>query len=370
VFNAQGFNALLAVLIFYLVPYFSIAPKTNLFLYLILSFIFLTLWRFYGHSIFAPSKKERAFIIGAGEEMRELFAEVNNNPRYGLYFVSSIDINKMEGINLQDEVISRIYAEDVSVIVVDIQNENTEPLLPHLYNLLFSEIRFMDMHRVYEDIFDRIPLSLVHYNWFLENISGTFHRTHDFMKRMMDIVLSIILGGLSLVLYPFVALAIYLEDGRPIFFRQERVGQNSKPISIIKFRSMKVIRDESVSGDELRITKVGKRLRKARIDELPQLWNVLKGDLSLIGPRPELPAIAKRYEEEVPYYNVRYLVKPGLSGWAQLYHDEPAKFLKVDRTSTKVKLSYDLYYLKNRSFMLDLKIALKTAKVFFMTAGK
>jgi lipopolysaccharide/colanic/teichoic acid biosynthesis glycosyltransferase len=120
----------------------------------------------------------------------------------------------------------------------------------------------------------------------------------------------------------------------------------------------------------MRITKIGKFLRKTRIDELPQLWNVLKGDLSLIGPRPELPGIAQRYEEEVPYYNIRYLVKPGLSGWAQLYHDEPAKFLEVDKQSTKVKLSYDLYYLKNRSFMLDLKIALKTAKIFFMREGK
>ena len=117
------------------------------------------------------------------------------------------------------------------------------------------------------------------------------------------------------------------------------------------------------------VTRVGAFLRKSRIDELPQLWNVLKGDLSLIGPRPELPELVKHYTEEIPYYNVRHLIKPGLSGWAQIYHDQHPHHA-VATLETKHKLSYDLYYIKNRSFLLDLKIALRTLKTLVTFAGR
>jgi lipopolysaccharide/colanic/teichoic acid biosynthesis glycosyltransferase len=118
-----------------------------------------------------------------------------------------------------------------------------------------------------------------------------------------------------------------------------------------------------------KITRAGAFLRKSRLDELPQLWDVLRGDLSLVGPRPELPALTKIYEKEIPYYNVRHLIKPGLSGWAQLYHDNhPHRGGNVEET--KNKLSYDLYYIKNRSFWLDFRVALKTIKTLLSRAGK
>jgi lipopolysaccharide/colanic/teichoic acid biosynthesis glycosyltransferase len=125
---------------------------------------------------------------------------------------------------------------------------------------------------------------------------------------------------------------------------------------------------DGATAQKNRVTKVGAFLRKTRIDELPQLWNVLRGDLSLIGPRPELPALAAVYEKEIPYYNVRHLIKPGLSGWAQLYQRVPPKGA-VATNETKSKLSYDLYYLKNRSMMLDFKIALKTIKTLVSRNG-
>ena len=124
-------------------------------------------------------------------------------------------------------------------------------------------------------------------------------------------------------------------------------------------------------GEEKRqekITKVGRFLRASRIDELPQLWNVFKGDISLIGPRPELPKLVNLYEKEISFYNVRHLIKPGLSGWAQLYQQTPPKF-SADYGETKIKLSYDLFYIKNRSFFLDIKIALKTIKALLSRSG-
>jgi lipopolysaccharide/colanic/teichoic acid biosynthesis glycosyltransferase len=168
--------------------------------------------------------------------------------------------------------------------------------------------------------------------------------------------------AVSLVFYPAVYLLIKFDDGGSVFFEQDRIGKNNKLIKVKKFRSM------SADGSNI-VTKTGKWLRKLRIDELPQLWSVLKGDMSMIGPRPEIPSLVRHYEEEIPYYNVRHLIKPGLSGWAQLYHTDPPK-VSADSEKTRRKLSYDLYYIKNRSFMLDLKIALKTVKALLSRSGK
>ena len=293
--------------------------------------------------------------------MKEIVEEVNNNPRYGLEFISSIDLNKLNGVDFQDEVLSRVYSEEVQIIAIDLKNEKVEPILPSLYNLIFSHVKFVDMYKIYEDIFDRVPLSLLEYNWFLENISTESRATYDLLRRIFDIFVSLIIGTVALVLYPFVAICIKLDDGGPVFFGQERIGKNNKVIKVLKFRSMN-------PENGKKITRVGRWIRASRIDEFPQIWNVLKGEMSLIGPRPEIPALVKQYEEKIPYYNIRHLIKPGLSGWAQLYHSDPPKAV-ADAEKTRRKLSYDLYYIKNRSLMLDLKIALKTIKALLSRSG-
>ncbi|KKQ77674.1 MAG: hypothetical protein A3A96_01170 [Candidatus Zambryskibacteria bacterium RIFCSPLOWO2_01_FULL_39_39] len=367
VFNAQIANSFIAVLFFYFIPYFGITPKTNLFIYLIISFVAILLWRIYGDRILHPLVKQKGIIVGSGEEMKDLLEEVNNNPRYGLEFISSVDLNRIAGVDFQNEILSRVYSEEVQIIAIDLKNEKVEPILPHLYNLIFSRVKFIDMYKIYEDLFDRIPLSLVRYNWFLENISTESRATYDILRRIMDVILSFLIGVFALLIYPLVALLIKFDDGGSIFFEQERVGKNNKIIKVKKFRTMSK-RSIDAERSEVEITRVGKWLRKSRIDELPQLWSVFKGDMSMIGPRPEIPALVKHYESEIPYYNVRHLIKPGLSGWAQLYHTDPPK-VNADSEKTRRKLSYDLYYIKNRSFMLDLKIALKTIKALLSRSG-
>jgi len=361
IFNTQVTNSLLAVMFFYLIPYFGITPKTILFIYLAISFVSLLTWRMYGPELLGVKKKEQAILIGSGEEMKELRDEVNSNSRYDLFFSSCIDVEAVNSLDFQEEILKKVYSENIHVIAVDLKNEKIEPILPNLYNLIFSKVRFVDMYKIYEDIFDRVPLSLVKYNWFLENISVSTRITFDFIKRLFDIVVAGVLGVLSLAVYPFVFIAIKLDDFGPIFFAQERIGKNNKIIKIYKFRSMSV-------NEKEKITRIGPFLRKSRIDELPQLWNVLVGDISLIGPRPEMPNLVKLYEKEIPYYNIRHLITPGLSGWAQLYHKNPPKF-DVGYDTTKTKLSYDLYYIKNRSIMLDFKIALKTVKAILSRSG-
>src|SRR3989344_4569753 len=369
--STQLANSSVAVVFFYFIPFFGITPKTILFIYLFVSFILILAWRIYGYFIIGRGHPNNAILIGSGDEMKELYEEVNNNTIYNLKFISSVDLNRADEKGFWNEIVSYVYSEDVSIIAIDLANKNIEPVLPHLYNLIFSKINFIDMHKIYEDIFDRVPLSLLKYNWFLENISTSPRAGYDVLKRLMDILISVPLLFIPILAYPFIFVAMKLEDGGPIFTYQDRIGQNNRTIRILKFRTM-LFNDNGDwqnKGRANRVTRVGNFLRKTRLDEFPQLWNVLKGDISLIGPRPEFPEAVKHYTDEIPYYNVRHLIKPGLSGWAQIYQEQHPHH-GLDSLETANKLSYDLYYIKNRSFLLDIKIALRTLKTLASIAGR
>jgi exopolysaccharide biosynthesis polyprenyl glycosylphosphotransferase len=368
--NAQIFNSILAVVFFYFVPNFGITPKTILFIYLVISVALVFVWRLYGRATFGVRERERAAILGRGPELKYLVDEVNGNPRYGFEFVKIIDLNLHQDFSPENDLMQVIKSEKISLVVSDLEHARLEKNLNHFYRLIFARVRFVDFSALYEEVFDRTPVSLLGYDWFIKNVSLSNSLTYDLLKRLTDIVVSIILGLVSLILYPFIFLAIKLDDRGPIFIVQERIGQDGHPIKVTKFRSMSFNDDENKDLSLTnKITRVGAFLRKSRLDELPQLWDVLRGDLSLVGPRPELPALIKVYEKEIPYYNVRHLIKPGLSGWAQLYHENhPHQGSNVEET--KNKLSYDLYYIKNRSFWLDFRVALKTIKTILSRAGK
>lgn len=350
-FNAQIANSVVAILFFYLIKFFGITPKTILFIYLGVSFILMLSWRMYGAPVFVSKRPENAIIIGEGEETKELVEEVNRNDIYSIRFVKKF--------------------EEASVVIADFSDDKIKSILPDLYQRIFSGMTFIDIHQIYEDVFDRVPLSLLKHQWFLENISAHPRTAYDAMKRLMDVILSLVLGIVSLVFYPFVVLAIKLDDGGPIFITQERVGQANKVVKIHKFRSMSR-NDGGMYNAPIvksnKVTRAGAFLRKSRIDELPQLWNVFRGDISLIGPRPELPSLVKLYEKEIPYYNVRHIIKPGLSGWAQISQENHPHHREAVG-ETKEKLTYDLYYIKERSLLLDLKIALRTVKTLLSRVG-
>ncbi len=366
-FNAQLANIIVAVFFFYLVPFFEIAPKTILFINLIVSLVLISVWRMFGQGTLSESSKERALIIGQGGELIDLVNEVNNN-QYGIYFDLVIDLDK-DKIAI-DQIIKEITDKRISVVIVNLDNNESESSLKNFYNLIFSRVRFIEFNNLYEEIFDRIPVSSLSHDWFIKNISLTSGGIYDVLKKGADMLFAFIIGLISLISYPFIIIAIRINDGGPVFIKQKRIGQDNKIVEIIKFRSMSFNdnEDASVAGNN-KITAVGKILRQTRLDELPQLWNVLRGDLSLIGPRPELPNLASRYEKEIPYYSIRHLIKPGLSGWAQIHHENhPHRGLNVDET--KNKLSYDLFYLKNRSFWLDLQVSLKTIKTLLSRVGR
>jgi exopolysaccharide biosynthesis polyprenyl glycosylphosphotransferase len=368
----QVVNAALAGLFFFFIPYFGITPKTNLIIYLMVSSVLMLFWRLYIFPRFGMHRKGRAVLIGSGREVMELVEEVQKNPHHHYEFECVVDTNVITNPNdIQKKVLEHVGLGRVSMVVCNTHGEEVSSLLPLLYNLTFlnTSVQFVDIYRVYEDVFNRVPLSLLRYDWFLHNVSPAPKRAYEFLKRVMDVGIAVILGVLSLIVYPFVWIAIKMDDGGSLFVVQERIGANNKPIRIAKFRSM----SGNDTGKEVlqskhEITRVGRILRKTRIDELPQLWSVIKGDQSLIGPRPELPELAHHYAEFIPYYNARHLIKPGLSGWAQIWdYDVPRKGADVERT--KRKLAYDLYYVKNRSVLLDLHIALKTIKTLLSRSG-
>lgn len=361
--KTQILNSVIAVLFFYFIPYFGITPKTNLFIYLIASLGILILWRLVVYQFFAPRQKYNALLIGRGSEMQELRDEINSS-KYGYKISSSVNLDNIESLDVQEDIINRVFGENISIVIIDTQDDSVIPLLPRFYNLMFSNITFLDMHEVYEQIFGRVPISLVKHGWFLENVRSKPHEMYDALKRVMDIILALFLGILSIVFYPIVAIGTFFDKTGPLFYKDIRIGKNNHPIEIIKFRSMR-----KDGGDNDDIGAFGRFIRNTRIDELPQLWNVIRGDLSLIGPRPEQPKLVDLYKERVPYYNIRHLIKPGLSGWAQMKHDQHPHH-GADVEETKNKLSYDLYYIKNRSLILDFKIALQTIRTLISKQGK
>lgn len=372
--QAQIANVVIAAVFFFAIPYFVITPKTNLLIFLVISSLLVTVWRLGIFPLVGSRNRVRAIILGSGKEVDELYEEINNNSRYKMRFVYKADVRSSNPNDIQQEVLKCIASEKARVVVANMRDKDLELILPLLYNLSFvqTKVETVDTAELYEEVFERVPLALISYEWFIEHIATKKHLFYEALKRFIDVVGALLIGGASLILYPFVWLAIKLDDGGPLFIKQERVGQAQRGIRILKFRTM--TGNTSDRGDEVlqskkRVTGVGKFLRDTRIDEFPQLWSVVKGDQSLIGPRPELPALVNVYAEKIPHYAARYIVKPGLSGWAQIHHQEHPHH-GTDVQETKTKLSYDLYYIKHRSIFLDILIALRTIQIILSRVGR
>ncbi|MGB9598661.1 MAG: sugar transferase, partial [Minisyncoccales bacterium] len=227
----------------------------------------------------------------------------------------------------------------------------------------------LNFENFYENLAEKIPIYLINETWFLENLAKIKKNFYQFFKRLIDIVLALILFvPFSLLLAP-IALAIKLDSRGPIFYRQKRVGKEGKEFWLLKFRSMKEgaekISGLKSDGKDERLTRLGSFLRKSYLDELPQIINILKGKMSFVGPRPERPEYVKALKEKIPFYEMRLLVLPGISGWAQLKMEKDASVEDAPE-----KLQYDLYYIKNRSLILDLAIAVKTIMILLGRKGR
>lgn len=365
ILRTQIANIILAALFFFFLPTVGIAPKTNLLLYLIVSLALILLWRLaFFPRITRPVARERAALIGAGREMHELAEEVNGNPHYHLSFVLTATADEMKADF--EAFTKRLKDEQVALLVIDAERDTIRPLLPNLYELAFVRPGYpvLDFHEVYEEVFDRVPLSLLEYDWFLKNLSGTEESFYLASKRLIDIVGGLLMGLVTVLVTPVLWLLMRLEGPGPVFITQERIGQYGARVRAYKFRSMRFSDEGKWKGEgENNVTKLGAILRLTSLDEFPQFINILKGEVSLIGPRNDIRALGDRLGEAIPYYNMRYIVKPGITGWAQINQKyEPGNISPQSIEETKVRLAYDFYYIKNRSLALDIVIALKTVK--------
>lgn len=370
--TTQIINSVLAAILFFVIP-FGIAPKTNLVIYLLVSVVLLTWWRMSLYRYIEPKTRHRAILLAEGPEAIELVDETNNNDRYSYTFIRIIDGETAgKTSDFEEKLLRLIENERIDIVVANPNSKYVSAALPKIFDLSYLRFKttFLDFNKVYEDTFDRVPVSSIQYDWFIANISQATNTLYDFIKRGIDIAGALALLLPTIFIFPAVTLMMKLEDKKgTLFYTTARIGQYNKPITIYKFRTKN---GNDIGAAALKSTlvdtKVGAFLRKTRIDELPQLLNVLKGDLSFIGPRPEMPALVEVYEKEVPYYNARHFLKPGLSGWAQINNfDVPRGGVDVERT--KVKVSYDLYYLEKRSLLLDIQIALKTIATIVMRTG-
>lgn len=366
ILGAQVATVIMSAFLFFTLP-FSIAPQTILILYLIVSVIAESSWRFYRmNREIKEGERTPAILVGSGAAVLDLYDEVRKNDRYLIRFVDHIETAPLSGTNVADIISSRVKS-GIRTVVIDMSDQKVVHDLLPLYNLMADGVSFLGFSSLYEEVFDRVPLQHLAANELLGSLQRRY-TLYDLAKRIFDIALALVGMVVALPFVSVAALLLFGAGGMP-FIRNERVGKGGCMFHIIKLRSM-LFNDQG--NPELqkknRVTALGRLLRKSRIDELPQLWNVLIGDLSFIGPRPELPKIAEVYDREIPQYRIRHLIAPGLSGWAQIHdYDAPRGPADVERTNRKV--SYDLYYLKRRSFGLDLAIAIKTLRTLFAFSG-
>jgi lipopolysaccharide/colanic/teichoic acid biosynthesis glycosyltransferase len=368
ILGAQATTVAISAILFFILP-LNIAPKTILMMYLGISVVAESVWRF--HRMKHELKQEKripAMLVGSGVAVLELYEEVRENSRYLMHFVGHVETaHASEGEVAQ--AISDAISRGARAIVLDTSDAHVVRDLSAIYSRMSDGITFLEFAALYEEIFDRVPPGLLDTGHLLESLPK--HRTiYDASKRLIDIVIALAGSLASLPLVAPAAAVLWLQNGTALI-HQERVGKGGRIFRIVKLRSRALPYDDR--GDpELQkkniVTPFGKFLRRSRIDELPQLWNVLRGELSLIGPRPELPNIVTVYEREIPQYHMRHLIAPGLSGWAQI-HDYDAPRGAADVGRTRRKLSFDLYYLKHRSFGLDLAIALKSVRALLAFSG-
>ena len=346
----------LGMTFFYLIPLFGITPKTNLLInILIFGGLFLG-WRRSFYYLFSSYLLQSVAFLGKNPLARRLGREIEQNPQLGYKIVGVLDPRK--------NIFSQVKRRKIETLIIARSLDGSSKLTKGLYQCLPLKINFMDLARAYEILLHKIPIDFVSQTWFLENLSEGEKKIYDKLKRFFDVVLGALIIGVTSPLWLIFAILIKLEDKGPVFYKQKRVGKDRREFWLWKFRSMKVGAEKGkavwAEREDPRVTKVGRFLRKTHLDELPQMLNVLKGDISLVGPRPERPEFVKKLEKEIPHYHLRHIIRPGFTGWAQI------KF-RYGRSLTDAheKFQYDLYYIKNRSPLIDLGILLKTLQLLF-----
>ena len=367
VFITLGIDMIFSVMLY------AFWKQLNIFYIYLIIFIFQIFFRKIVCSIYM--KKQNVLIFGSNHIKNNVQEDIINTLDYN--YVGYISNNKSKATKYlignysqMEEIISKKEI-DVLVIVKDIKSPGFKKYLKRIFDLKINGLKIINYEEFNEDIQKKIDINQINEEWLLQSngfdiLSNEMQKN---IKRGMDIILALTLMVFLSPLALITAIIIKIESKGPVIFKQTRIGENMKPFRVYKFRSMRMHDPKKHSrytlDNDARVTKFGKFMRKTRIDELPQLWNILKGTMSFIGPRPEWDILAKDYARKINHYNLRHLIKPGITGWAQVMFPYGENLEDAKR-----KLEYDLYYLKHQDFMLDALIIIKTAKAVLFGKGK
>ncbi len=321
-----------------------------------------------GHKAF----RERVYVLGAGDYARSIVEAIRAHPDIGMevVFWEDVHLDPSQRKQLWIDVLDRIAKADPPVhrIIVAMEVQRGELPVQELLTLRFRGIEVEEDGALRERLHGKIQLDGLRPSSFLYSDGFRIHPSQQFARQIVSLTAAAIGLLLFLPFFPFVALAVKLSSSGPLFFRQPRVGMGGRIFNVVKFRTMFTDAEQHgakwATKDDPRVTRVGRFLRKTRIDEVPQLWNVLRGDMGLVGPRPERPEFVAWLREELPFYYLRTLIRPGLTGWAQVRYGYGATLAE-----TKEKLEYDLYYIKHMSLGLDLLILFETVKIVLRRRG-
>lgn len=369
-------NLLIAFAFFYLIPIFGIEPRTVLMVFFAVSLLFIYCWRMIFNTFIAKGfLRSRLLFIGPCADAQMLIEQLKTSTLgfelATVLYTTPRTSHEADGIHWTNNIAhlpSLIQEDRVSTIVLGSNVDEFPTIRDALYQSLFTSVALIDRKELEEILTGRIPVAEADKTWFLRNLKESEKTWFEAAKRVLDITLAIPFASLTILVTPIVALLVKTTSPGPLFYTHERIGKHGKRFLIWKFRTMK--QDAEMSGAQFatkndpRITTVGKILRGLRIDELPQLWNVLRGDMSFVGPRPERPEFAEQLTQRMPYYALRHLTRPGLTGWAQVRYRYASS---ID--DSLVKLQYDLYYVKHRSLILDAAILLKTINTVLRSQG-
>jgi len=349
----------IGIILFYFVSIFGISPKINLIIQVIGFSIFSFLFRRVIYTLFSKTITQPTILIGNSEYLLNLEKTIRTNPQTGLRIIKHLE-------NINDLTLD---LEDIkNVIIILDTSAKTED--ENILNLYKKGVEVIDTAKAYERFLQKIPIGYALSTWILDNINKDEDVAYKITRRIMDITISLLILIIASPFLIITIIALLIEDGRPTFYKQKRVGKNGKVFNLYKFRSMVVLAPDgsaetseakwSTGHDDPRITSVGKIIRRLHIDEIPQVINILKGDISLVGPRPERPEFVISLENTIPHYKLRHIIRPGFTGWAQIKY----RYANTIETS-KEKFEYDLYYIKNRNIFLDFGIILRTIQIIF-----
>jgi len=373
------------VLVYLLTPFFTpTLPENRLQIvyFFVAMNVALFVWRYaYVTLISAPRFFKRVLLIGNSEEMQTVIGALQkSDPNYKVvgYINTSSDSQAELPFGLPDEYtlddLSKTIREaEISEVVIATSSANgvTIGLYNQLIDLLESGVVIRDYTQVYEEITHRVPVQRVDkdfYRYFPFSRSNQ-NKLYLFFHRVLDLLFSLIGLSFGLLISPVILIGNLIGNRGPLFYTQIRVGKNGKHFRIYKLRSMVPDAEKHgarfASANDDRVTRFGRFLRRSRFDEIPQFINVIKGDMSVIGPRPERPVFVKELSEKIPFFEVRHLVKPGVTGWAQVN----AKYGMTQEDALE-KLQYDLYYIKRRSIFLDISIVIKTLSTIIFFRGQ